>query len=1051
MENPNRRQPRDPDLDYISVNQIMGQLASFGPVPAEQLIPWGCCTAIGFFFTMNQPLYVSVLVSAWLSVSWWLLTGKRSYQFTDRLVPLPRDYINANTLFVPATEPGAFRRKQQKNLPPIKIKTPTGKTESFMPFQKESNLHAIMEICLEDYKFAVILMCEKEDKWSATIPFALEGLHPELYREEVIEYSESIDEACKSIPPGEALTFLMGCQSDYSRRKEQLEQLEQQSSFDLIGLLLESEKFRGQQLTAKGKRQEWYHYAFCSWTRDRVALRQRDWLGWCIGRLFKLWSQSVRFLAGSQKAYWENLYAQLGREIYQDGFLPWQILLETRAGLKIAPLDAEATYQWLWYRFNTQPPPPIPQVIRVRETPEGLVAEIEQNEKKDLVSVLIQGERGNSRCPSVRDRETIWVNDRLVGAMTMEQRPSGWKNAREQLKWLWERLSEPHVRDTEAWVQISPSNAALVKDNLLRITKQSSNANKYALKDGFVKDVNATLKQGEALEAQRLIYEDKRPLYTALTLLLYRRKESDLDKACSLLANSFGTAKLVRDRRICWKLYAETLPFNTQRQLTSTALFSERRSHFDSSTVAGVLPLAKPKSLDEQGVEYLYHRGGFPILVDLFSRNLTALVTAKRGSGKSVKVFAYIKNAIARGIPVVGMDASLGGESTFKLITELLGERAAYVELTRKRFNVLQPPDLRRFSSQERKVRLNIWYDRLRQILVTMAMGNINDPALKERVEALVVKLLEVFFNDPYILDRYNDAFDRGWRSRRWKNMPTLHDLLSFCSREKLGLQNFEEIDRRAINQIVQQLSAKLIDPNIGDAIGAPSDFSPAPFVQIFSFSGLTNENNSVIMSLVAQMACINVGLAYPKSFMLMDECSVLLSKPGFAEATGENFATGRKFGQSIMLIGQDLESVRTCPAAAKILGNLDITLTGRTTSDATATYAEVLQIPKNIISKNATDAYLPNPQEYATRWLIGKDHRFWDCWYYAPPIELAALANQDDEIAARERFLKRHPHTNKGRIQALVEFTPHYIRALRGGMPLRDVVGEELPLQQVS
>jgi hypothetical protein len=75
---------------------------------------------------------------------------------------------------------------------------------------------------------------------------------------------------------------------------------------------------------------------------------------------------------------------------------------------------------------------------------------------------------------------------------------------------------------------------------------------------------------------------------------------------------------------------------------------------------------------------------------------------------------------------------------------------------------------------------------------------------------------------DAEITERYNNAMEQGWQSAAWQKMPTLHDFFKFCSREQLDLKSYEDIDARAINQIVAQVGAKLVDPNIGDAIGQP-------------------------------------------------------------------------------------------------------------------------------------------------------------------------------------------------------------------------------------
>jgi len=102
---------------------------------------------------------------------------------------------------------------------------------------------------------------------------------------------------------------------------------------------------------------------------------------------------------------------------------------------------------------------------------------------------------------------------------------------------------------------------------------------------------------------------------------------------------------------------------------------------------------------------------------------------------------------------------------------------------------------------------------------------------LRERVEHLTDSFWG-FFGDPEIIDRYNEAFEYGWKSKQWQKIPTL-DLIFDSAKGKLGLISIEEIDRRAINQIYNQIENKLADPNIGDAIGVSSTVSPHPKDQV--------------------------------------------------------------------------------------------------------------------------------------------------------------------------------------------------------------------------
>jgi hypothetical protein len=102
-------------------------------------------------------------------------------------------------------------------------------------------------------------------------------------------------------------------------------------------------------------------------------------------------------------------------------------------------------------------------------------------------------------------------------------------------------------------------------------------------------------------------------------------------------------------------------------------------------------------------------------------------------------------------------------------------------------------------------------------------MGQINDQQLLERVNSIVLRTLEVFFSDAEVTERYNNAMEQGWQSEAWQKMPTLHDFLKFCSREQLDLKSYEDIDARAINQIVSQ-----VGPSWWTPISATRSASPA-------------------------------------------------------------------------------------------------------------------------------------------------------------------------------------------------------------------------------
>ncbi len=70
------------------------------------------------------------------------------------------------------------------------------------------------------------------------------------------------------------------------------------------------------------------------------------------------------------------------------------------------------------------------------------------------------------------------------------------------------------------------------------------------------------------------------------------------------------------------------------------------------------------------------------------------------------------------------------------------------------------------------------WKDFIRKALTAMAspavgnaMGKVENPHLAQRVDALLVKALDVFLKDPEIIARYNRAFEMGWLSPEWQQI----------------------------------------------------------------------------------------------------------------------------------------------------------------------------------------------------------------------------------------------------------------------------------------
>ncbi len=1039
---------KDPDKDFISVNKILGKQASIGFIPAEQFLPWMVIAVISYiltngFFSLGMPWFFTT--AFWLIVSWWFLTGNKPHQFIDRFrTPPGNEWHNGNLLYLSPipenrSEPLRARYKDSQvrvKLPPKIVPNQPSGSNRLMPFQNYQNLLCLVTVKKDGREVSGYLLNEG-NQYQVVFGFKTNGFHNLLHRSEVSNAANALEEGLKDIPFGEKMTFHTSCYSSDRARQQELANLADNCQLSPVSVLARNEQKRIQELTQTGTRQLWEQIIFCTWTFNaRSGSKANDPLSKFIDWSSNTANSIAATFTGNERIYSERFYKQLLLQSVEQGYTPWELLLNTKIGLEIQPMNSVELWQWLWKKFNNAPAPPIPQLLVLEETSTDYKLTEIRNNRKHACTILIEGCQGRSSCPEHKKASSrIWLPGRNTecGVLTMEDAPGGWINTREQLQWLWKIMSNRHVRDTEAVVEISAASSFLIQDNLARQAKLAKSAKTRAIEKGQGRDVGAEVKQEESFEAQKRIYKGARTLHAAVVFLVYRPTKEQLSQACLMLSNSFGSAKVLRERHIAWQLWLETLPVTQSWLLHSSSLINERRLTFDTETVAGVLPLTAVRDIDQKGVEFIA-KGGKPVCVDLLhDRTSRGIITGESGSGKSVLGWRFAVDALAANIPVVGMDISSGNGSTFETAVKLLGDDGAYYDITRCSSNLLEIPDLRRFEKEERSRRLDQWKEFVRKALTIISMGKVSDPKLAQRVDALILLAIKNFLADPEIIERYNTAFEKGWKSERWQEIPTLKDFLKFCTKEQLNLQNFTDLDRIAINQIVTQCHALLASP-LGKAIGRPSTFSPSPAIKFFALSGLTNEQDQYLMAINAHAACIRNALSHPKSLFIGDELSILFKKDGFAEVVGELCAVGRKNGISVLLISQDIDSICDCSAGATILQNMVYRITGRITSNGATSWAKRIGYPPEIISQNATEAFLPRAADLCSNWLIEKGGRFWQTQYYPGEMILASVANNPAEQAARDRIMAQYPNTMRGQLLALKQFTSEYVAAIKEG-----------------
>jgi hypothetical protein len=546
----------------VTTIKALGEKSKIAIIPREYVLPWLIITTASYLvyrlleFFLDIGYFWLVAIIIWLCTAWSLIAGRKSHQFTDDFFPLPEDnWIDVPQTFLPATDK-MFPKKARSKLPKSVERDITGNLHKYIPFQNESELHGNMRVSVAGQDFVTILRCNRDLEWSASVPFNLTGLHPQLEDAEIINQSMAITNALKDIPSGESILFVLGCRSHCERRKRDLTDLIDEK-FPIMGIMLESEKLKISEITRKGLRQEWHHYAIVNWSQKNQALRsESDTISVFINSAKNLFGKYFRALVGTEDNYWRNVYVTLSRDIYNNCFLPWKIRLESKGKLLVSSLNHLQAYELLASRFNTHITrdlePEIPQKINVSDVSGKLrhrVAIDNPHNPKDLLSKLIEGEGGMSNCPNHdRRRDRLKLRDEFVAILKLEEPPDKVKFS-QQLYWVWERIKHRDLRDLDIYVEISPGNIGESRTNLQRLVRQSTYANEYAQEKGNVLDVDASLLSEEAIEAQQRLLAGAQPLYVAFVIFVYRSSDIELDIACQQLVNRAFCSSQVNSRK----------------------------------------------------------------------------------------------------------------------------------------------------------------------------------------------------------------------------------------------------------------------------------------------------------------------------------------------------------------------------------------------------------------------------------------------------------------------------------------------------------------------
>lgn len=867
--------------------------------------------------------------------------------------------------------------------------------KTFTPFEDLVHLATMVQMKLRGrHVGAYVLKKGKADNFCFTFGFECQGIHSFLSSEEVDAIFENLEAGLKDLPPGERITFHAGAFSSDKERQQHLADLVERSPSNELRFLLTGERGRIQELTRLGLREPKFLRIYVTYTKKRARHGTKDWLERVLGKIKSLYT----WFKGETGVQQQTQLLELLQTAFTDGFLQWEQLLTTKMGLVVRALNENELWEGLWRRINSSEPITIPQLLILDKN--GLREEI--NSQVHSTTLLVADD------VPVLDRQWVYVKDHYVGALAFWDKPGGWNNKTSQLHYLWNIIARDVVVDTEIFCQLTPANPTLVRTSMQRVLKQS-NVTALRANEKRSIDVAAQIKTQRSVAAQEQLYEGAVPLHTAVTILVHRRSLARLDEACRYIESCFRRpAWVTRETEYAWKVWLQTLPIVNESLLATPF---NRRQVYLSGEVPGLLPLVCTRSRDREGLELIGEDGGTPIFLDLFTEHRNLGIFGTTRSGKSVLVSGILTQALARGMPVVALDyPKPDGTSTFSDYTEFMGEQGAYFDIGKQSNNLFEIPDLRALPDDKQQERFQDYKDFLASALLAMVLGVSADQLLTQTVRSVIYLAINNFFDDQGIKARYQLALSDGFGSVAWKEMPTLADFVSFCSLEQLQLNI--DTDQGQLPKAMEQIRLRLqywLGSRVGKAISTPSSVPTNAPLLVFALRQLSDSEDAAILSLAAYSSALRRALEYPASIFFIDESPILFKFPAIASLVGSLCANGAKSGIRVILTGQDPNTIAESVAGSQIFQNLTTRLIGRIQMNAIRSFEHHLEYPRYIISQNASEQFYPQPQGIYSRWLLDDRGIFTFCRYYPAFVQLAAVANNPDEQAARAYFLRRY------------------------------------------
>ncbi len=895
------------------------------------------------------------------------------------------------------------------------VVAPDGKKVKLKPF--EDNFHLLTYLQYLDglqESGATFLKKHASENYRLVFGFHCLGISPIISEDELFTIFEGL-KAFNDLTMGETLTLHFGSFNDDQQRQIELKQQMDSVESDELRLLLGGTAKRIHELTGAGVRKNIFLNVYVTYTVSSGGEAGKgDWADRCLAALEKGWYQAT----GAYSEVKSRAIEQIILEGYLRGFTRWRRWLSNQIGLNITPMTLEEMIDADYRRFNrferSRPMPYITCDVKAQQLSEKTTT-------LDPRTLLIAEE------VPVGSRSFIKNKGEYTGVLVLADKPDvPSDDPASSLFYLLNILSKESVYNFEFFTQIRRGNNKLLKDKLNSVTKQARNASKEAAKSGNI-DVGASIATEEAVESQATLYRQSEPFHTGTVVLIHRPTLRGLDRACADFRSYFRRdGWMVREEEYAHRIWLETFPTLMWESLLGKP-FNRHRTYV-TEELPRILPLVFNRSRATKGFEFIASEGGTPIFFDLYQRPIRTGICAASESGKTMLLSDILVQSLPYNMASTVLEVPRAdGTGSFDALCDYLPDYCAYVDIGNfdKGLNMCEPPDLRGFSASQQRERLDAFKKDLVDLLSNMVLGFKPNAALNinpDSVHSILGLAVNAFYEDLEIRQRFAAAFQKGFSSLEWRNMPVFDDFIPFCSIERLRLPNTTSDILKALDYIKLRFNFWR-ESSLGQFLSRVSSFRSDSQILILSLRGLNNETDSALLGSIAYNSAVRRSLSFRDSIFIADEANILFDFDPLAIQVGRFFANGRKSGIRVMFAGQGLGSISKCAAADKIFDNLDIKLTGRIFPQSIDDYVELFKYPYELIAENASSRYGINKFERYSQWLFD-EQRLIPVRHYPGSALFSLIANNPNETAKRQQFWQQY---QGDKVRGLFELTKQF------------------------